>query len=221
MSWNRLIEQQPEDGKRFRGNRFFITLIRSLLKPLIRFYFPLRSSGHEHIPTDGPAILAANHQSYLDPVFISCALNTRQGLNTCFLAKDKHFDTRFRRWFARSVQVMLINPRTRLRQIIPQLGAIVKAGQHLAIFPEGTRTPDGSVREFKKTFALLATATGTPVVPVAIQGAWEAAPTGKKRPGRVPVTIRFLEPIPSEGKEPGELANEVETAVRNSLENQG
>lgn len=219
MSWNQLIEQETGDGKPFKGNHFFITLLRSLLKPLTRFYFPLKATGIDNIPTDGPAILAANHQSYLDPVLISCALNHRRALNTCFLAKDKHFDTRFRRWFARSSQVMLINPRTRLRQIVPQLGAVLKSGQHLAIFPEGTRTPDGLVRDFKKTFALLASATGTPVVPVAIQGAWEAAPSGKKRPGRIPVTIRFLPPIPAEGKEPGELAREVEAAVRDTLEN--
>ena len=95
---------------------------------------------------------------------------------------------------------------------------ILKQGRHLAIFPEGTRTRSGIPGEFKKTFAIIAAATGYPVIPVVIQGAFESAERGKKFPRRVPVTITILPPIATNGLDPAEVAEKTESAIRQAVE---
>ncbi len=188
------------------------------LVPLVRFYFHLTVTGTEHLPTDNkPVLFALNHQSYLDPALFSCALPSRTRLNIWFIAKDKYFNSRFRRWFARSAQVMLISPGTRLREVVPAMAGILKQGRHLAIFPEGTRTRSGIPGEFKKTFAIIASATGYPVIPVVIQGAFESAETGKKFPRRVPVSITILPPIATKGLKAAGIAEKTEAAIRQTV----
>lgn len=217
MNWTTLINRDAADNPVPKGIRWLIRLILGFLRPVFKWYFPLKVNGLEHIPTDRNVLFAGNHQSYLDPVFISCAMESRHALNTCYLAKDKHFNSRFKRWFAASTRVMLISDRVRLRETIPLLGSILQSGAHLVIFPEGTRTSDGQVHEFKKTFALLADATATPIVPVLIDGAFSAIPSGQKKPLRHPVTVHFLNPIQPEPGKTRELAKQVEDAIRKAM----
>jgi len=217
MNWQTLLNRQNNDEAVPRGKPWLIRFLLGMLRPLLRWYFPLAVHGRENIPDDGNVMFASNHQSYLDPVFISCAMGPTHASNTCYLAKDKHFQSRFRRWFARSTRVMLIAPGARLREMMAKLGLILQSGCHLIIFPEGTRTPNGEIHEFKKTFALLAEATETPIVPVLITGAYEAFPVGTKKPLRSPVAVRFLPPVRPETGQARELAGQVESALRSAL----
>ncbi|RLE18630.1 MAG: hypothetical protein DRJ14_03170 [Acidobacteria bacterium] len=216
--WEKLLDQSSNGFTAGRSLLLRAGLI--FLVPLVRFYFHLRVTGKWHLPADKtPVLFAMNHQSYLDPALVSSAFPSRIRRNIWFIAKDKYFNSRFRRWFAKVCQVMLISQNMRLRQAIPTMAGILKQGRHLAIFPEGTRTRTGTPGEFKKTFAIIAAATGCPVIPVVIQGAFESAKAGKKIPRRVPVTITILPPIPTQGLDPATIAAKVENTIRQTVEN--
>ncbi len=210
--WEKLLDQ-PENNFH-AGHSLLLKTVLIPLSPLVRFTFHMTVNGIEHLPAENtPVLFAINHQSYLDPILLSCALPLKISRNIWFIAKDKHFNSRFRRWFAKTAQVMLIHPNMRLRQAVPTMAGILKQGRHLAIFPEGTRTRDGNPGEFKKTFAIIAAATEAPVIPVAIQGAFEAAKPGKKLPRRTPVSVTILPPVSTKGIDPGTIAKETANAI--------
>ena len=75
------------------------------------------------------------------------------------------------------------------------MGEVLKSGRNLVIFPEGTRTRDGKVQEFKKTFAILSKELNIPIVPVVIKGAFEALPKGVHYPLKKKVTVEYLPPV--------------------------
>ncbi len=146
--------------------------------------YRLRVTGREHIPATGGAILAANHCSYLDPPVIG-ACSTRRIVH--FLARDTLLSNPVARWFFPRVGVIALD-RTR-----GDLGALKKAigllkeGQVVGLFPEGTRSPDGQIREAKGGIGFLMAKGQVPIVPVYISGTFAAFPKGaeKLRPGRV------------------------------------
>ena len=75
------------------------------------------------------------------------------------------------------------------------MGEALKKKKNIIIFPEGTRTPDGKLGEFKKTFAILSKELDVPVVPVSIKGAFQAMPKGRKIPMPHKVQVEFLDPV--------------------------
>ncbi|NOZ12205.1 MAG: 1-acyl-sn-glycerol-3-phosphate acyltransferase [Acidobacteria bacterium] len=211
--WKELINQSAVEFP--AGRSLLLAPGRGMLVLPVKYYFRLQLSGRENLPAADkqPVLFALNHQSYLDPILFSAAIPSKIAKNTWFIAKDKYFNSPFRRWFAKSAQVMLIHPRMRLREAVPAMAGILKQGRNLAIFPEGTRTPTGRPGEFKKTFAIIAAATGCPVVPVAIRGAFEAAAPGKKFPRRARISIIMLPPVITEGLGPAAIAAQTRTAI--------
>ena len=94
---------------------------------------------------------------------------------------------------------------------------MAKAGYEV-IFPEGTRTTDGHLNEFRPTFAILSMALGIPVVPVCIKGAFEAMPKHSKWPSRLPVAVEYLPPVsPSDFQSETEMANAVRQIIQQHL----
>ncbi len=210
--WKELINQNTENFP--AGHSLLLPPGRGMLVLPVKYYFHLRLSGKENFPADNqPVLFALNHQSYLDPVLFSVALPSIIAKNTWFIAKEKHFNSPFRRWFAKSAQVMLIRPNMRLREAVPAMAGILKQGRNLAIFPEGTRTHTGIPGEFKKTFAIIASTTGCPVLPVAIRGAFEAAERGEKIPRRTRVFITLLSPIATRGIDPAVITSQTRSAI--------
>jgi len=139
------------------------------------------------VPNDGPAILVCNHQSYVDPVVIGTCLN-----RPCtFVARKSLFKPG---WIDRLLRQLNGIPIDRegssldgIRQIIKRL----KMGDLVVLFPEGTRTKDGEVQPLKPGIALMARRAKAPVIPMAIDGAFEVLPrTGwLLRPAQVHVTF--------------------------------
>ncbi len=150
-----------------------------------------RVSGAGNVPRRGGVILASNHQSYLDVFLLggACPRPVR------YMARRSLWDSRvlgflFTDW--RAIPVDRERPgKDDLRRIVET----VKGGEVLALFPEGTRTRDGSIGEMRGGIGFLARRAGVPVVPVLIQGAFEAWPRGRRlpRPGRV--RIAFGSPV--------------------------
>jgi 1-acyl-sn-glycerol-3-phosphate acyltransferase len=164
------------------------------LGPILRLLYRPKVSGLENIPTDGPAILAANHESFLDDMLLPLMVPRRK---VVFLAKADYFDKWYLRWFFKGANVIPVRRESRSASEAA-LNAGVKAlrdGNLIGIFPEGTRSPDGRLYRGKTGVARMALEAQVPIIPVALLGTFEAMPYDRKmpRPGRT--EIRFGKPL--------------------------
>jgi 1-acyl-sn-glycerol-3-phosphate acyltransferase len=168
------------------------------LGPWLKLVFRPHVEGAENVPASGPAILASNHLSYADWLFMPLTLPRR----VTFVAKAEYFTTPGlkgwiqRKFFSGSGQVPI--DRSGADAAAGALLAakrILEEGELFGIYPEGTRSHDGRLYRGKTGVARLALETGVPVVPVAVLGTDKVAPPGKKfgtftRPG-----VRFGTPL--------------------------
>jgi len=163
-----------------------------LIKLVGRICFRLRWLHRERMINHGPVILAANHQSFLDPPFAGSASDRA----IFFLARRTLLDGPFLGWLLPKLNVIPVDSeggkdRTALKALI----RILRAGEGTLVFPEGQRTPDGNLQTALPGVGLVIAKTLAPVVPVRIFGAYEAWPIGQKWPRFRPVTVVVGEPI--------------------------
>ena len=184
---------------------------------LSRSYFGLEALGTDNLPAEGPFIIAPNHQSYLDGLFVAACLPREAVNNTVFFAKRDHVRTHFARWMARHNGVIVVDLHTH-RESILTLGEALKQRRNVVIFPEGTRTVTGSLGAFKRMFAILASELHVPIVPVVIKGAYAAIPKGRHIPLRRKVTVEFLPPVHPDGKMYDALSDEVRNSILMKIE---
>ncbi len=197
--------------------------MHSLYARLFRYYFRsnnrLTIRGMENIPASGPVIIAPNHQSYFDGALVVCGLSWR-GVRDCyFYATEEHVKSSRRRWMASRHNVIIMERRN-LKASIEQMGEVLRAGKRLVIFPEGSRTHDGSLGEFKKTFAILSIEQNVPIVPVCIKGAYEAMPRGRVLPTPHHITVEYLPAItatPQKGQDAGKAAEALAADVQHRI----
>lgn len=193
INWTKILQEKLDIN--LPQNWLTYTLFVKLSKPFMHLYFRIKSEGKENLP-DSPCIIAPNHQSYFDGLFISMFLKNRHLRKTVFYAKEKHIRQRWLKFIANRHGIIIMDINKDLKQSIQKMAAALKKGKNIMIFPEGTRSKDGSLGKFKQTFAILSRELNVPVIPVAIKGASDALPRGKKipRPWKK-VTIKFLKPI--------------------------
>ncbi len=189
-----------------------------VLKFGLRRSFRLSVTGLEQLP-NSPMIFAANHQSYLDGMLIGSFLSTPLLKRTYFYADEQHFRKRWQQLFAAKNNIIIMDMNRELKLSLQKMAEVLRRGNNVIIFPEGSRTRDGALAEFKKTFAILSRELNVPVVPVALQGAYEAMPIGQKMPkfGQ-PIRVTFLPPMYPETLEYEALSQKVERAIREQLE---
>ncbi len=156
---------------------FTQNLFKNTSKIFFRFYFRIKGEGTENIP-QGPFIIAPNHQSFFDGLFVSVFLKNKVMKNTYFYAKEKHVRNKFVKALADRNNVIVMDINKDLKQSLQKLAAVLKDGKNIIIFPEGTRTYTGKIGEFKKFFAILSRELNVPIVPVSINGANHALPRG-------------------------------------------
>ncbi|MEM8671063.1 MAG: lysophospholipid acyltransferase family protein [Planctomycetota bacterium] len=137
-------------------------------------WFRYRVRGREHVPKEGPALFLINHQSFLDPLLVP--LWFRRPVS--FLARDSLFTVPIVGWVLRSTYVIPINRDSPGRSSVQASINVLKSGNLLGIFPEGTRTRDGEVGRFQSGFLMMLRRYPAPVIPVGISGAEKAMPRG-------------------------------------------
>jgi len=190
-------------------------IVRTLVLPFFRFYFGLSRVGREHIPAEGPVLLAANHRSFSDPFMIGLCL--RRPLR--FVAKVELFDKRWKAWLLLALGAFPIRRGDADEEAMETARLILERGGAVGIFPEGTRTRPGPLGEPKRGVGRLALETGAPIVPVAIMGTEDIRRGWLIRPRHVAVrcgrALTFPRPLDREPRHAlaQEIANRVWSCV--------
>ncbi len=201
VEWAEILKERSEI-KLPRGG-FALNPLRHTMALMARGYFRLSATGQQNLP-DAPFILAPNHQSFLDGLFVTAFLDNATMKRTYFFAKEKHVNKPWLRFLAAHNNIIVLDLDRDLKHALRNLSEVLHQGSNLVIFPEGTRSKDGRVSPFRKTYAILSRELGVPVVPVAIKGAWQALPRGARLPKPFsPIEVSFLPAI-----KPGDLSYE-------------
>jgi 1-acyl-sn-glycerol-3-phosphate acyltransferase len=162
-----------------------------ILKPLavifMRAWFGLRVRGVEHVPPSGPALIVSNHQSILDPPLIGGAVRRQ----IYFLAKAELFRIPVFGPLIRALHARPVRREGADSRALRTAAQLLEEGKALLIFPEGTRSLDGSLGEGKAGVGMLAVTSGAPVVPAYVSGTLEALPKGAAWPRRSQVSVSF------------------------------
>lgn len=169
-------------------------LFKAVLTPILRFCYRVRVEGVDNVPRRGPAILASNHVSFCDSIFLPLVLRRR----LTFVAKAEYFEQRRTAWFFRAMGQIPVKrgggPAS--MRALDAATDVLESGGLFGIYPEGTRSPDGRLHRGHTGVARLALRTGAPVLAVAMVGTREAQPIGKVWPRLfMPVTIRISRPM--------------------------
>lgn len=179
---------------------------------------PVTVIGAENLPKDEAVVFVANHQSNFDiPVAVSFIPQTKVFVVKEELSKIPVFDV----WI-RGIGCIYIargEGRKALESIL-QAAKLVKAGMSVMIFPEGTRSDDGTLGEFKPGALKIASKAGAAIVPVAISGTRDVMPKGKKMLYAKPVTLTILPPIPADevkSTDTKELADQIKGQIAQCL----
>jgi 1-acyl-sn-glycerol-3-phosphate acyltransferase len=177
---------------------FYWVLKYVLLGPILRVFFRPWVEGMENLPAEGPAILASNHLSFSDSIFLPLIAPRR----ITFMAKSDYFDGqgvkgRLTAFFMRSIgQVPVDRSGGKASEAaIKTALRILDAGGLLGIYPEGTRSPDAQLYRGKTGVARMALEAGVPVIPVAMIDTEKIQPPGKLFPKIMRVGIRIGEPL--------------------------
>ena len=169
-------------------------LVRVLAVLVGKCCFGLRIDGRQHWPREGGVLVCANHQSSLDPVLVGMTCSRRMN----FLARKTLFQNRAFAWLIRAQDAIPVDREGSgfggLKESLRRL----RRGELVLIFPEGTRTPDGIVQPLKPGFVAMARRSGVPIVPVGIEGAFQAWPKGRKLPRCTRVAVVVGPPVSAE-----------------------
>lgn len=169
-----------------------------LLGPWLRLIFVPKVEGRDHVPENGPAIIASNHLSFSDSIFMPLMVRRK----VTFVAKAEYFTGRglkgflMRMFFVGTGTIPVDRSGGRAAQAAIDTGLrILREGNLLGVYPEGTRSPDGRLYRGKTGVARLALEGGAPVIPVVMLNADEIQPPGKIIPRVRRVRIRFGSPL--------------------------
>ncbi|MBK8252281.1 MAG: AMP-binding protein [Polyangiaceae bacterium] len=156
-----------------------------------------RVYGRAYIPHNRNTIVVSNHASHLDMGFVKYALGTYGDGLVSLAAQDYFFerDRWTRAYFENFTNLAPFDRKGGLRQALRQAGEILEQGKTVLIFPEGTRSADGSVQEFKSVIGYLALQHDVDILPVYLGGTYEALPKGRSVPTRRDIVARIGPPL--------------------------
>ena len=169
-------------------------IVKVILTPVLRFFYRVKVEGREHVPTSGPVIMAGNHISFCDSIFLPLVMRRR----VTFVAKAEYFEDPKTAWFFRAVGQIPIKRAggSAALAALDTAREVLDTGGIWGIYPEGTRSPDGRLYKGHTGVARVAVDTGAPVVAVAMIGTAEVQPIGQIMPKLFrTVTVRFSPPM--------------------------
>jgi long-chain acyl-CoA synthetase len=213
--WKAILAEEPDAtdvvslARRQPISSAFWYMISRLVQVIALDRFDLHVSGIEKLPSNGAFIISSNHESYLDPVILAGVLPPEVFKKVFSVGTSEIFGEGFMLRLARSLRVVVVDPDANL---IPAMraGAFgLRQGRPLILYPEGERSIDGTPKIFKKGAAILSIHMQVPIMPVAIEGFYEAWPRNKPFQRFTPLKIVFGDPIfPPPESEASEAAYE-------------
>lgn len=195
---------------------FIMFLYKTLMLPMFKLFFRIEIAGDENIPST-PCIIAPTHQSMLDGFLIEASLPYKILKNTFFIAYKQVFGTAVLAPIAKHGQSILIDANENLKETMQYCALPLKEGSNLVIFPEGARSRDRELLEFRPFFAMLSKSFDVPIVPVLIDGSFEALRSGTIIPRPKKIRVTYLRPIEPKGLNYHELAAKVKEALEDEI----
>jgi len=141
-------------------------MLKVILTPIFALFWRVEVDGIEHVPNDGPVVVAANHQSFCDSFFLPLVLRRR----LTYVAKAEYFDNWRTAWFFRAAGQIPMNRSggDASQRALDTAKQVLRSGGMLGIYPEGTRAPDDRLHKGHTGAARLALGCGVPIIPVGI-----------------------------------------------------
>jgi long-chain acyl-CoA synthetase len=211
QSWKNILSKETldEEGEwRVKFSGTALTLFKYLglrvVYLLSRIFLRLEVRGLENLPRDGPFLICPNHQSYIDPFIVLCVVPYRTFKQVFFVGDSEYFKSWFMKLLARLANIVPVDPDVHLLRAMKAGAYGLYRNRVLCIFPEGARSFDGELKEFKKGAAILAREIGVPIVPVALHGAYEVwrRDSWKIRPHKVKMIFGAPLAVGRDGKDP-------------------
>lgn len=156
--------------------------------------FSIRCQGRENTPAEGAVLVCANHQSFFDPILVGVAFNRRMN----YLARKTLFRFGIFRWFIEFLDAIPIDREGGGLGGLKETLRRLKSGEMVVIFPEGTRSRDGQVSSLKPGFVALARRSRAALLPLGLDGSYDAWPRAARFPRRARVHLCIGQPITQE-----------------------
>ncbi len=214
VNWENILNAKID--KKLIYSPFIMFIYKFFLYPVFRLYFALKVKGLENIP-NGQCIIAPTHQSMLDGFLVESTLPFKALKNSFFLVYKQVFGTWFFKFFSKHGQSILIDANENLICSMRYSALPLKEGNNLVVFPEGARSRDRKLLEFRPFFAILSKIYDIPIVPVVIDGSFEALGCGKVVPRPEKISITYLKPIYPDDLNIEEIVKKVKKAAQNEL----
>ena len=202
LSWSEILSLEPADeliktlqldpGPACRLGKH---LLKSTLRLIFGTYNRLSVRGTENLPESGPFIIAPNHVSLADAPAVVAAMPWAQASQTFFLGTIDYFGGPVTSRIGKLVQVIPVDMEARLHGALQLSAYVLRKGKILCVFPEGGRSRDGRIKEFKKGVAIVARELNVPLIPVAIRGTYAMLATGMRFPRPARVSLVFGKPV--------------------------
>lgn len=214
IEWENILKEEHDEKLIF--SPFIMFTYKTILLPLFKLFFRLEVKGLKNIPKSS-CIIAPTHQSMLDGFLIEATLPYSILKNTFFLAFKQVFGTIFFNPIAKHGQSILIDANINLKETMLHASLPLKEKKNLVIFPEGARTRDRKLLEFRPFFAMLSKTHNVPIIPVVIDGSFEALPSGKIFPRPKKIKLTYLKPIYPDDMTYDELTTFVKTSIEDAM----
>ena len=218
MDWHEMLLAN-NSSLELPSTSLFYPLHSKTFKVFLKLNNRLKIVGENNVPKKGPFIIAPNHQSFIDGAIVVSGLSCKTLKNTYFYATEEHVKHPLLKAMAKRNNVILMEKHN-LKNSILKLSEVLKQGKNVIIFPEGSRSFDGDMVPFKKTFAILSKELNVPVVPVCIRGAYGVLPRGSRWIKSKKIEVEYLPPVmPKDGDTYESVSDKVRDSIQKVLKN--
>ena len=210
INWSEILKESI-DYPLPSSNMIWLTKI--FFAPILKFYLGLKIKGIEKLSKE-PRIIICNHESFIDAFAVQRLFKGDMLKNTYYFAIKKHFDKAGLRFMANHGNIILMDINENLKESLQISAEVLKEGKNLVIFPEGARTRDGKLQDFKKFFGILSKELNIPVTVLGIDGAYESMPFGSIFPRPAKIKLEVLGEVNPSGLSVEKIVNNSKEIIR-------